>query len=240
MGVFLLGMPLFYRIMEKELIRYLSDFLTPERFRLFEKVLQCRTNYLTVVVENIFNPHNISAVFRSCDCFGIQDIHIIDDNQNYEVNPEIALGAFKWLSIHKYSQGMGNSSQFVLNELKSKKYRIFATVPDHKAVAFSEIDVSKGPIALVFGNEKEGISESTRELADGLITIPMVGFTESLNISVAAAIMLQHFSSRIRKYLDKSVWELDNDYREQLLLNWMRKTIKKADLIEKAFNKKQK
>jgi len=226
--------------MEKELIRYLSAFLTPERFQLFEKVLEYRTNYLTVVIENIFKPHNISAVLRSCDCFGIQDIHIIDDGKNYEVNPDIALGAFKWLSIHKYSREAGNSSQFVLNELKKQKYRIFATVPDHKAVAFSEVDVSEGPIALVFGNEKEGISESTRELADGFITIPMVGFTESLNISVAAAIMLQHFSSHIRKYLDKSVWELDDDYREQLLLNWIRKTIKKAELIEKAFKKNQK
>jgi len=221
--------------MEKELIKYLSQFITPERLQLFETVLSLRTNYLTVVLENIFHPHNASAVLRSCDCFGIQDVHIIEDRNRYEVNPDIALGASKWLSFHKYT----STSKSVLSELKKRNFRIFAAVPDRSADVFTRMDIRQGPFALVFGSEKNGISGDVKEMADGYLTIPMVGFTESLNISVAAAIMLQHFTFFIRTNIDKSVWQLEQKYREQLLLDWMRKTIKRVDLIEETFLKNQ-
>ncbi|MGQ1889726.1 TrmH family RNA methyltransferase [Thermophagus sp. OGC60D27] len=213
----------------------MSKFLTTERFQLFERVIDNRTNYLTVVLENIFHSHNASAVLRSCDCFGVQDVHIIDDDNNYEVNPDVALGASKWLSLHHYADRDGNTTQTVLSNLKKKNYRIIATVPDKTALPFYDLDICNGPVALILGNEKNGISDVVRNLADDFITIPMIGFTESLNISVAAAIMLQHFSTHIRKQLDVSEWKINYKYRNQLLLAWMRKSIKKADLIEKAF-----
>ncbi|WP_016776048.1 TrmH family RNA methyltransferase [Anaerophaga thermohalophila] len=221
--------------MEKELIKYLSQFITPERLHLFENILSLRTNYLTVVLENIFHPHNASAVLRSCDCFGIQDVHIIEDRNRYEVNPDIALGASKWLSLHKYT----SASKSVLSELKKRNFRIFAAVPDTGAVMFTRMDIRQGPFALVFGSEKNGISGDVKEMADGYLTIPMVGFTKSLNISVAAAIMLQHFTFFIRTNIDKSAWQLEQKYHEQLLLDWMRKTIKRVDLIEETFWKNQ-
>ncbi|WP_462317574.1 TrmH family RNA methyltransferase [Marinilabilia sp.] len=224
--------------MEKELIEYLSQFLTPQRLSLFHRILSQRTNYITVVLEDVFHSHNTSAVLRSCDCFGVQDVHIIENRHEYDVNPEIALGASKWLTLHKYKNGKGDGSISALKRLKDNNYRVLATIPDENAIPFGDIDVSEGPIALVFGGERTGVSKEVQSMADELITIPMVGFTESLNISVAAAILLQHFAGQARSYGNE--WELKEHYRNAILLSWIRQSIKRVDLIEKEFFRKHK
>ena len=218
---------------EEALIKYLSQFVTPERLALFNRVLSNRTNYITVVLEDIFHCHNASAVLRSCDCFGVQDVHIIENRHEYDVNPDIALGASKWLTLKKYNGEGSMNTSAAINALKKQNYRIMATLPDAKAISFEEVDLFKGPIALVFGGERTGISEEVRKCADGFITIPMVGFTESLNISVAAAILLQHFTGKARSYANK--WELNENYKKTLLIKWIKQSVKSGDLIEKDF-----
>lgn len=214
----------------------MSQFLTPQRLSLFHRILSKRTNYITVVLEDIFHSHNASAVLRSCDCFGVQDVHIIENRHEYDVNPDIALGASKWLTLHKYQNEKGDGSISALKRLKDKNYRILATMPDEHAIPYDEVDVSKGPLALVFGGERTGISKEVQSMADELITIPMVGFTESLNISVAAAILLQHFAGQVRSYGNE--WELREHYRNAVLLRWIRQSVKRVDLIEKEFFRK--
>ncbi|WP_106153098.1 TrmH family RNA methyltransferase [Marinilabilia salmonicolor] len=219
--------------MEKVLIEFLSQFVTSSRLELFKSVLEERTDYITVVLEDIFHPHNASAVLRSCDCFGVQDVHILENRHTYNVNPDVALGASKWLTLHRYHEVGKNNTTRALLDLKNQGYRIVATVPDRKAESLHSFDVHNGPFSLVFGGEKTGVSGEVRKMADHFVTIPMVGFTESLNISVAAAIMLQHFTEQIRKNIVNR--KLSEDKYNRILLDWIRKSVKRVDIIEKDF-----
>jgi tRNA (guanosine-2'-O-)-methyltransferase len=220
-------------MMEKVLIEFLSQFVTSSRLELFKSVLEERTDYITVVLEDIFHPHNASAVLRSCDCFGVQDVHILENRHTYNVNPDVALGASKWLTLHRYHEAGKNNTTRALLDLKNQGYRIVATVPDRKAESLHSFDVHSGPFSLVFGGEKTGVSGEVRKMADHFVTIPMVGFTESLNISVAAAIMLQHFTEQIRKNIVNR--KLSEDKYNRILLDWIRKSVKRVDIIEKNF-----
>jgi tRNA (guanosine-2'-O-)-methyltransferase len=220
-------------MMEKVLIEFLSQFVTSSRLELFKSVLEERTDYITVVLEDIFHPHNASAVLRSCDCFGVQDVHILENRHTYNVNPDVALGASKWLTLHRYHEAGKNNTTRALLDLKNQGYRIVATVPDRKAESLHSFDVHNGPFSLVFGGEKTGVSGEVRKMADHFVTIPMVGFTESLNISVAAAIMLQHFTEQIRKNIVNR--KLSEDKYNRILLDWIRKSVKRVDIIEKDF-----
>jgi len=217
----------------KELVTYFSQFITENRFRLMNQVSSLRTRYLTVVLEDIFQPHNASAVLRTCDCLGIQDIHIIENKNRYNLNPDIELGSAQWLNLIKYSGGI-NPALDAIRELKSKGYRIIATTPHHDDVTPESFDLYRGPAALVFGTEMRGITPEIISEADEFIKIPMVGFTESFNISVSAAIILHTLSERLRHTDIK--WQLSENEREALLIGWLRKTIKHSDQLEKRFN----
>ena len=219
--------------MQKKLIEYLSNILTPERNLLFERVLQQRTSYLTVVLEDIFQAQNASAVLRTCECFGIQNIHVIENRNSFTVDKEVAMGASKWLSIHKYSQ-QENNSQEAINNLKNQGYRIIATTPHTNDILLHDFDLNKGKAALVFGSELPGISAGILNEADEFLKIPMVGFTESFNISVSAAIILSHLTKRLKKLPDIQ-WQLDSEEKDEIKLQWLRKNIKKCSLLEERF-----
>lgn len=211
---------------------YLSGFVTPRRFELFRQVASNRTRYVSMVLENIYQSHNASAVMRSCDCFGVQDIHIIEDENAYEVNPEIALGSSQWLTLYRYLNPQTATADCIQG-LKNQGYRIVATTPRQSAQSMEDFDVNAGKFALVFGTEKDGLSEAAFDMADELIRIPMYGFTESFNISVSAALCLFHFTSDIRK---KEVeWKLTENEIIELELNWLRTSIKGSALIEAEF-----
>ena len=224
--------------MNKELIQYLSGYLTPNRLALFNKVLQTRTRYLTVVLEDIFQPQNASAVLRTCDCFGIQDVHIIENRNDFKVDREVAMGASKWLNLKKYNMAEQNSLE-TIRTLKSQNYRIVATSPHINDQELQNFDLTKGKTALVFGSELPGISEIIRNEADEFLKIPMYGFTESFNISVSAAIILHHLTLKMQQ--NKSIqWQLSETEKEEIRLEWMRRSIKRSDLIEKRFLKNKK
>ncbi len=215
----------------EEVISYLMEFLTRERREKFIANLAWRTRYITLVLEDIYQSHNASAVLRTCDCFGIQDVHIIENHNKYEVNPDVALGATKWLTLHKYD-APGDNTVACLNRLKQEGYRIYATTPHEEDVTPETLPLGN-KIALVFGTELQGLTPTAMEMADGFVRIPMFGFTESLNISVSAAIFMQNITARLRK--SNHDWKLSTHERSVVLLDWLKNSIKKADLLIEDF-----
>lgn len=218
-----------------ELIQYLMGFLTDERRQKFMAALAWRTRYLTLALEDIYQSHNASAVLRTCDCFGIQDVHIIENQNKYEVNPDVALGASKWLTLHRYSDS-DNNTVSCLNGLKQQGYRIFATSPHHQDVTPGTIPLDK-KIALLFGTELKGLSPVAMTMADGFVKIPMFGFTESLNISVSAAIFIQNIAARVHG--SSQPWHLTADEQSEVLIQWLKNSIKRSDLLISDFLKKK-
>lgn len=214
-------------------MNYLSGYLTPRRLDLFNNILNMRTRHLTVVLEDIYQSQNASAVLRTCDCFGIQDVHIIENRNEFQVNSEVSLGSSKWLSMYKYNETENNSLE-AIKTLKQKGYRIVATTPHTNDQELQDFDISKGKTALVFGSELPGISHAIMEEADEFLKIPMFGFTESFNISVSAAVILHHLSLKMRNDKDLQ-WELSPKEKDELKLDWIRKTIKSSELIEQRF-----
>ncbi|MBW6535450.1 MAG: RNA methyltransferase [Mariniphaga sp.] len=224
--------------MQKELINHLSQFVTEERLKLFEKVLENRTTYITLVLEDIFQPQNASAVLRTCDCFGIQHIHIIENRNEFTVDREVAMGASKWLSLHKYNQKEQNSLE-AIKKIKKMGYRIVATSPHINDQLLPEFDLTQGKAAIVFGSELPGISETIMNEADEFLKIPMYGFTESFNISVSAAIVLYQLSQKLRNQPEIN-WKLSEEESNEIELAWLRATIKRSSAIEKKFLKEKK
>ncbi len=222
--------------MNQELIEHMAQFMSEHKQELFHEILAKRTRHLTVMIENVYQPHNASAVLRSCDCFGVQDVHIVENTNEYTVNPQVALGASKWLTIHKYNQKENNTVDCI-QALKKQGYKVLATTPHTDDCMLSDVDVAQ-KTALMFGTEGDGLSDVALEHADGFVRIPMYGFTESFNISVSAALCLYDFTERLRKTdLD---WSLSEAEKQTLYLDWTKKVVKKSDLIEAEFLSNQK
>jgi len=215
-----------------DLIDHLSGFVTENRLSLFKKVLGERTRYITVLLEDIYQSQNASAVLRTCDCTGIQDVHIVEQQNEYEINRDVALGSNQWLSLHYYSEGTDNISSAV-EALRERGYRIVATSPHKEGSTPESFNLEQGKAALLFGTELNGLTDRALELADEYIQIPMVGFTESYNISVSAALSLYSLRKRLESSLLK--WRISEDEKNELLLNWLRTTIKMSDKIETKF-----
>ena len=205
-------------------LEFLENILTDNRKEKFLKVLKNRTKHFTVVVEDVFQMHNTSAVMRSCEIFGIQELHVIEQRYGKSIDKEIAMGAQKWVDIHAF-----DSVSNCIANMKSKGYQIIATTPHENDCLLEDFDISK-PSALFFGTERDGLSEEILQQADGFLKIPMVGFTESLNISVSAAIILQNLSTRLR-HSDVD-WQLSDDEILEKRLAWAKNSIKDIKRIE--------
>ncbi len=216
-----------------EKISYLAQFATPERYALFQKVLAQRTRYFTAVLEDIYQGHNASAVLRSADCVGIQDVYVVENQNEYKVNPEIALGASKWLNLHKYAQADGGVDQTIA-DLRAKGYRIVATTPHTNDVLLDDFDVTRGKAAFFFGTEHKGLSETVMKQADEFVRIPMYGFTESFNVSVSAALVMRHITSQMRR--KNITWQLTHNEQQHLLFDWLKRSIRQSDLILETFS----
>jgi len=217
---------------KKSLCGFFRNLKLENRNKLMDDVLSDRTRYITVVLENIYQPHNTSAVLRSCDCFGVQDVHIIENSYGYELNPHVSLGAAQWLNLHRHNI-QDNNTKECIQGLKDQGYRIIATTPDPKAVPIHDFDVTKGKFALLFGTEKFGLTTDAIEMADEYIRIPMYGFTESFNISVSVSLCLFHFTERIR--VENADWRLSEEEKTDIYLQWYRNTITNSEMIERKF-----
>lgn len=208
--------------------------MTVGRNEVFDRVLSNRTRYITVVLEDIYQAHNASAVIRSCDCFGIQDLHIIEKRNHYRVSSDVAMGADKWLSMYRH-QSPENPTSDVYEKLRSEGYRIVATTPNRDDVELDNFDLAPGKVALVFGTELNGLSEEAMSGADEFLKIPVYGFTESFNISVSAAIIMHNLVAKLHK--SKINWRLTGEEEKELKLQWLRKSVKSHALLEKEFYK---
>jgi len=211
----------------KTYLAFLEGFLTESRKSKFEEILSKRTQHFTVAIEDIFQLHNTSAVMRSCEVFGVQELHVVQEKYGKTIDSEIAMGAQKWVDVHRY-----DSNAACLSVLKKKGYQIIATSPHTNSCTLENFDISKKS-AFFFGTERDGLSAEVLEQADGFLTIPMVGFTESLNISVAAAIILQQLTEKLRN--SAVDWKLSEDEIFLKRIDWCKKTIKDIHRIEQRF-----
>jgi tRNA (guanosine-2'-O-)-methyltransferase len=213
-----------------DLLTYLETYLTEERKQRFLDVLQNRTRWLTVALEDVYQMHNTSAIIRSCDVFGIQDVHVVEDRFGKRLDKNIAVGAEQWVDVHRY-----RTTSECIDKLKSNGYQIIATTPHNDSQLLHDF-YPKTKTALFFGTEKEGLSEEVVQQADGFLKIPMMGFSESLNVSVSAAIIIQELTQKVR---DSSLdWHLSDIEILEKRLDWTKKSIKSVEgIIERYFSK---
>ena len=170
------------------LVEHLLQFVTPERQVRMEQVIEHRTTHIRVVLENIYQPHNASAVMRSCECFGIQHLHVIENSNAFTVNPDVAMGASNWINLHRHRDSDADNTAACLRELRKSGYRIVATSLDSTSVPLTELPLEE-KTSLWFGTEELGLSKQVLQEADAHVHIPMQGFTQSFNISVSAAMV---------------------------------------------------
>lgn len=208
-------------------LHFLENILTENRKEKFLKVLQNRTNHFTVAVEDIFQMHNTSAVMRSCEIFGIQELNVIEERYGKNIDKEIAMGAQKWVDINTF-----DSVSTCITSLRNKGYQIIATTPHEDDCLLDDFDISR-PSALFFGTERDGLSKEILQQADGFLKIPMVGFTESLNISVSASIIIQNLTNRLRN--SDINWQLTEKEFLEKRLSWAKNSIKDIKRIEERY-----
>ncbi|MEL7001496.1 MAG: RNA methyltransferase, partial [Bacteroidota bacterium] len=213
---------------DQDFLNYLEQFVTENKQRLIDEALNKRTRHITVVLEDIYQPQNASAVIRTCDCYGIQDVHIVEDRHVYNVNPRVVHGAAKWITLHRYNEDR-NNSETCIQKLKKEGFKIVATVPKPDVTSIYDLDISE-KTAVVFGTEKHGISDYTLQEADELVTVPMYGFTESLNISVSAAICLSAIAEKL--YKSDVNWQFEEKDKTLLRLSWYKNIVQRAELLE--------
>ncbi|BAO76853.1 TrmH family RNA methyltransferase [Winogradskyella sp. PG-2] len=213
-----------------KLLEYLETYLTDHRRARFENVLTQRTKHFTVATEDVYQLHNTSAVMRSCDVFGIQEVNIVEEVNSKSIDREIAMGAQKWVDLNRY-----HTTKSCIEDLKTNGYQIVATTPHGEDCDLIDFDISKKS-SFFFGRETEGLSQQVINNADCFLKIPMVGFTESLNISVSAAIILQYVTAQLRKSDIK--WQLTEEERIEKRFDWIKKTIKNYDDIVEHYKSK--
>lgn len=210
-------------MIDEKLVTYLESYLTEHRKIRFQQVLSQRTKHFTVAMEDVYQLHNTSAVMRSCDVFGIQELHVIEEQNVKRIDREIAMGAQKWVDLKRY-----HSAKNCIHSLKKQGYQIVATTPHIKDCDLQDFDATKKS-CFFFGRETEGLSKEVMSKADVFLKIPMVGFTESLNISVSAAIIMQYATNKLKKS-DVS-WQLSESEILEKRYDWCIKTIKSSDQI---------
>jgi tRNA (guanosine-2'-O-)-methyltransferase len=200
-------------------IDFHSQFVTDHKKQRIEEVLKYRTNHITVALEDIYQPQNASAVLRSCDCFGVQKVHIIENKNSYKINPDVTMGCEKWLDLVYYND-KGNNSLDCMNDLKNKGYLTVATTLEKVDTTLEDLPLDK-PIALFFGSEKDGLTNDIIGNADIRMKIPMYGFSQSFNISVSAAITLHHLNLKLQQSEIK--WQLSEEEKTAIRLDWFKK-----------------
>ena|SRR5436190_10025198 len=214
------------------LTSHFGQFISEHKKEFIEQVLDQRTRYLTLVLEDIYQSHNASAVIRTCECLGIQDIHIIESASTWSTNKQVLKGSHKWIDLHRYRSKKSNNIEDCFNRLREQGYRIAVTDPAPGGIPINELKLET-PVALVMGNELHGCSQYAIENADERVRIPMAGFTESLNISVSAAICLNTILAKLRP--SNHPWPLNGQEKSALRLQWYKKVVRRSELLQREF-----
>ena len=216
----------------RERIDYLSSFLLESRIDTLTRALDMRTEYITVMTENMFHAQNASAIVRHCEAFGVQNIHTVEELCPFLPTLNIALGTDKWIDINRHA-----TTADAVKSLREQGYRIIATTPHHKSCTPETFDVAKGKFALVFGTEKTGVSEEILAEADEFLQIPMCGMVDSLNVSASAAILIYMLSQRMR--LECEDWHLSEEKYARTLYDWYRFAVRDSEaLLERKYGTK--
>ena len=215
-------------MVDLKLLDYLEGFITPEKKARFLDILEDRTNYITVAIEDVYQMHNTSAVVRSCDVFGVQQAHLIESKFGKRLDKDIAMGAQQWVDIKRY-----NTTTDCIDTLREQGYKIVATTPHRNNCSLTDFKL-ESKTALFFGTERDGLSEEVLEKADSFLKIPMVGFTESLNISVSAAIILHTLTSQLRK--ESINWRLTEEEKLEKRLDWTKKSVRSLNDVLARFH----
>lgn len=216
------------------LIQHLGEFITENKKEKMEQVLAMRTRHVTIALEDIYQSQNASATLRTADCMGLQDAYIIENYNEYEINPDVAKGATKWLDIHRFNEEEKDNTAICIDALKAKGFRVVGTSLSAESVHPADLPLDK-PLALMFGNEEFGLSGFARERTDMNIKIPMHGFTQSFNISVSVAIALSHIIRNLHQ--SEMDWHLSEEEKTELQLKWYRRIADKRGLVEEKFKK---
>ncbi len=216
---------------DKETRRYLlhalKEMIYNDRWEKFLEVINHRTRYITVLIEDFYQPHNGSAIIRTCELMGIQDLHVIENRNPWETNKDILVGSNKWIDIFRYNTAEHNTIS-CYKKLRKKGYRIVATSPHKDDCLLKELPLDQ-KTALVFGNEGHGLSPDALNLADGYVRIPSVGFTESYNVSVSAALCL--YELREKMHQNNIFWQLNDEEKEVLLLEYALRTVRNPKVL---------
>lgn len=212
------------RFSAEEIVEALADYITPERARRIDRVLDGRTYRLATVVEGLVNMGNVSAVMRSAEALGVQPFHVITGEATFKNSRRTSQGAEKWLDVYRWQEPAACA-----RHLHEAGYRIVVTHLDERSVPIDDVDFSI-PTAIVFGNERDGASRATLELADAHVIVPMAGFVQSFNISVAAAVTLYHATLDRRTRLGRH-GDLTDAERVDLRARFYLKSVRAADRI---------
>ncbi|MEZ4387390.1 MAG: RNA methyltransferase [Candidatus Krumholzibacteriia bacterium] len=196
----------------QDLLAELTAMVLPRRLARMDAVLGRRTRRVQVLFEDVYHPHNASAVIRSTECFGVQDVHVVEREYRFRPSTDVVRGAGRWITLHRHADLAA-----ALADLSGRGYRVAATSVLPGSVDLDAAPVDR-PLVLCFGTEEVGLSDAALAAADLHLHVPMAGFTESLNVSVTAALCLRELTRRIRQ---TDGWQLSADERDELRLGWL-------------------
>lgn len=217
-------------------IESLSSNITPARFEKMKRAAEFRTYRITVVLEDIFQPHNAAAVLRNCDAFGVQTAHFIENKYLSRISADVDMGSSKWMDVFRYQSSVAQkpkagipkrdgiaraeieNTERVLKRLKSAGYVLAASTLRPCSSTVEDVPVD-APVALMLGTELTGLTDMAHDMADVMFSMPMYGFAQSFNLSVFSALALSRISERMRALGDD--WRLSETEREELLLRWL-------------------
>lgn len=220
---------------DSSLSSFLESLLTPQRLARFDEVLSWRTRYVTVVLENLYHTRNSSACLRNCECFGVQDVHVVESKCDYRPNESIDCGSGQWLTVHRYGD-QDNNTLPCFKRLRADGYRILAMTPADGAVSLEDLELET-KTAFVFGAELAGLSDDAVAHADACVKVPMHGFTESFNVSVAVALVLQPIIAQL--HASPLDWRLTASEQHALRQAWIRTSHgHKLKVLEREFNRR--
>lgn len=231
----------FQKKFDPDLQAYVESFMMPARMESLKKTLENRTRRITLVAESLLDEHNIHALIRSSECFGLQDFHNIPyKNVNLKKNRSVNRGAFQWSHIYDYSE-FENSTLACIAQLRTMNYKVYAASSSQSYSYTPQTIPLDEPIAILLGNEKRGVTEEALSLCDGTIHIPMYGFTESFNVSVAGSLLLSPVVERLRQSVID--WSISDEEKRDLYFEWIWNSIKYPNVLYKEWlvnNKSQK
>jgi len=219
-----------YRDLTDSQRSFLETLLSPERLDRLKSVLKQRLSCVTLVLDNLLDSHNMAAVVRTVESLGCQDLHVIEEDYPFDLSSRVTKYTHKWVSIHRYPDAPS-----CMDQLRSDGFRVYAAMVDNQSMPITEIEITAHqPIAFVLGNEHSGVRPETLALTDGGFYVPMYGFSESFNVSVASALVLSHAVTRRRQFLPCAHGTLPADRAAKLYDIWLQKSVKNSQRLLKS------